>query len=466
MNDDGSGQRPLLTAAQAGGQIGLDAAGDTGVTVEPNGDAIAVDIRVPARGGGCVQNCPGLYSLLDGRLVRLSSPSARCPSSSPCASEQVNPAITADGRVVFLSLARMSPPNCGGVYCVNNGGYIEQYFTRALDGHDAPSLWPLPAPSAGDPFGAEPDFHGALAADPADATRIAYTGNYVQGLDILHNGACGPQGLSDCFPLDVQSSTGAINQVRIDDSFLFGLSFSPDGTLLAGLETGDNKGIWVYPAGQSYVATSPPPSYTYALADPTAGEPGAGPFTLEFSGLAFAGSALVFGADSNLWTLPGRCWAAPALAPACSFPADAIQLTHDGTAETPNQEPAWTSVTTPIPADTSPPAVVPPPVVPLAGVVVSPRSVRSGTPLSIVVTLRAAAKINLTVARHVPASGRGSRRVRAHKVIVGRLTQPGRTGTNPVKLVRLAGHTLIPGRYTTRVSVGGRSRTVNFSVRG
>src|SRR5581483_2526999 len=122
-----------------------------------------------------------------------------------------------------------------------------------------------------DTLGADPEFSGALAADPADPSKIAYTGNYVQGLDLLHNKGCGPTGDSNCYPLTVESSAGTYNQTGLDDSFYGSLAFSQDGSKIADVETGDNKGIWVYSSAQSYGSpTSPNPSaqFTWALGDP------------------------------------------------------------------------------------------------------------------------------------------------------------------------------------------------------
>ncbi len=470
IGDDGSAPRPLLSAAQAGGPIGLAAPGDNGIGVIPDGNTIALDVRVPAPDGSCVQNCPGLYTLAAGGLTRLSAPTARCPTTARCASQQVDPAVTADGRVVYLSLAMSSPPDCGGVYCLDNGGYIEQYYSRALDGHDAPALWPLPALGPSDPAGVQPDFHGALAADPADPTQIAYTGNYVQGQDVRHNGGCGPQGLSDCFPLDVAASSGAVSQIRVDDGFYYGLAFSPDGSLVAGLETGDNKGIWVYPSAQSYTAATPPPSYAFALADPATAASGAGPLSLAFSGLTFADAgAVVFSAMNNLWSLPARCWAAPSTTPACAFPADAVQLTHDGTAAAPDTQPAWTSSTTPIAADTTPapipaiPPIPPKPADPLTAVAVSPPTARSGRPPQLRFSLTAGAGVRVTVIRHVPAAG-GGPRAGAHDVVARRLSVSGQAGVNRVSLARPGGRPLTPGRYRAIVSAGFRARTASFTV--
>lgn len=336
MNDDGSGQRPLASAAQIGGAIDAGSTADPQpVSVQPGGTGVAF---VAPPGGSCVaqqSNCPALYSLVDGRLVRLTAPSAPCGSVSvQCASEEEDPAVTADGRLVYDRLDTASAFICP-FYC----GYSEAYYSRRLDGSDAPVPWPVPQQSS-DPEGEDPGFEGSIAADPADASKLAYQGNAVNG------------GGQTLYPVDVDSAGNppSVNAAAYDDSFLYGLAFSGDGSLLADIETGGEKGIWVYPSGQD--ADAGDAEFYWALEDPDNGQ---GTSLDHFlSGLAFVGgSALVFSADYNLYSLPARCWATPAGAgvqPNCHFPQDATRLTSDGTATAPDTSPAWTSSTTPIAA--------------------------------------------------------------------------------------------------------------------
>ena len=208
---------------------------------------------------------------------------------------------------------------------------------------------PLPEHEA-DNEGVDPNFEGPDASDPADPSELAYQGNH-----LLHD----PGGSSGTiYPLDIDASSSsppASSQPSYDDSFIYGLAFSGDGSLLADVETGTDKGIWVYPSGQSWISTPTYPAY-WALADPDNGQGES--LTHYIDGLAFAGNgALVFGADYNLYSLPARCWATPTVTDAanCKFPQDATQLTTDGTAAAPDTSPAWTSSATPIAAYSSPP---------------------------------------------------------------------------------------------------------------
>jgi hypothetical protein len=142
--------------------------------------------------------------------------------------------------------------------------------------------------------------------------------------------------------------------------------------------------------------------------------------------------------------------------PACSFPADAIQLTHDGTDAAPNTQPSWTASTLPIPADTAPVPVPPKPVDPLTALTVRPPMVRAGSVVHLQLTLRAAARVRVTLVRHL-----GSR-TKPRDVVAARLSVAGHTGVNSVKLDR---RKLVPARYTAMATAGFRTRTASFTVR-
>jgi hypothetical protein len=482
MNDNGTGQRALVTQAQAGGPIGFAPSGanpgsDLGVGVQPGGNGVAFDAEVNGTDGQCATNCPGLYSLLGGKLLRLSGPPSGCGNGiTLCGSEDTDPAVSSTGRVVYYSLFASSTPDCGIDYCGYDGGSTEEYNSRALDGSDSPALWPLPSvPGGNDTPGADPGFDGALAADPADPTKIAYSGNPIQGLDFVNNHACGPTGDSNCYPLDVETSSGAVNQIGIDDSFYESLAFSQDGTRIADVETGDNKGIWVYSSTQSYGspgAPNPAAQFTWALEDPD-NVAGAGQFDRVINGLAFVGNnEIVFSADNNLWSIPASCWATPSpTAPKCgTFPSGATQLTHDGDSTNPNAEPAWTSSTTPITAfggggnngggnngggggDQ------------ISKVGLGSSSVASGKPVTLSVTLKSGATIKVKILRFVPASGHGRHRHKAHYAPLGSASPSGHAGLNLLKLTKIGGHKLKPGKYELLISAGGRTYTLKFKIR-
>ena len=80
-------------------------------------------------------------------------------------------------------------------------------------------------------------------------------------------------------------------------------------------------------------------------------------------------------------------------------------------------------------------------------------------------SLRAAGKVTVTIVRHVPASGHGKHRRKAHDVTVGTKTFTGKVGINKLKLTTINGHKLAVGRYTAKVTSGGKSHSINFTVK-
>jgi hypothetical protein len=345
MNDDGTGQRPLVTSAQAGVAIDYANPGDQPVSVQPGGTGVAFVAPPAGSCGSQASNCPGLYSLVDGKVTRLTAPSAPCGSATViCGSEEEEPAVTSDGRVVYQRLSAASAFICY-YYCGFGGGYQEAYYVRRLDGSDAPVAWPVPPLPQGqsDDAGVDPAFEWAPASDPADPSILAYQGNFMNP---------GPNPGTPYYPLDIERSgvnPPTTNQPAYDDSFIYGLSFSQDGTRLADVETGEHKGIWVYPSGQSWQSAGSGASYIWALQDPDDGQ--GQNIDHYITGVTFVGNnELVFSANDNLYSLPARCWATSTSTTANCTMGDASQLTHDGTQSAPDISPAWTSSTTTIPA--------------------------------------------------------------------------------------------------------------------
>src|SRR5205807_8215057 len=83
---------------------------------------VAFDAAVPAPDGKCSTNCPGLYSLIGGKVTRLSGAPGDCSSSGTvCGSEDIDPTVTSTGRVVYYSLFATSTFTCF-YYCGSSGG--------------------------------------------------------------------------------------------------------------------------------------------------------------------------------------------------------------------------------------------------------------------------------------------------------------------------------------------------------
>jgi hypothetical protein len=353
INDNGSGSpHPLVSAAQVGGSIGLTGGGNNGVSVQPNGTGVAFDAAVPAPGTPSCDgetHCDGLYSLVNGKLTRLSQAAGNCETAvNECGGEDEDPAVTSTGQVVYYSFfVDTTFGGCGFYYCGYTGGLVEQYYTVPLSGSQTPTAWPTPPKQSGEyPNGAEPEFEGPIASDPADSTKIAYGGTYLTGLNF--GSECGPEGESNCYPLDVDSSGGSYTETSLDDSFYYGFSFSPDGSHIADIETGDHKGVWIYPSSQTVTGPAASQVDIWALEDPD-DVSGTGEFDQLINGLTWTSAGIVVSADYNLWLIPNRCLSTPTTSntptPNCHFPQDATQLTRDGTSSAPDVDPSWTSST-------------------------------------------------------------------------------------------------------------------------
>lgn len=363
MPDTGGAGHVLATASEVGGTIGAGSFQSyTGVSVQPNGTDIVFDASVPDKtvAGDCTGECPGLYTLINGKVNRLSPAPYRCGNggSVQCGGEEADPAVTTNGQVVYVAESAVLVGTCDYVLCGPTAGTSSGIYYRAIDGSGGATAWPIPgspAPASADPgpgFGGI--YGGAIASDPLDPTKIAYSGIFVSGLSFGQ--MCGAGGDSDCYPIDIDDSSGTYNQPSVDDSLDYpGLSFSSDGSMIADTETGNNPGIWVYPTGQSWTTTNPAPKYYWALEDDGTNEETGG----LIGDVAFAGTGtnakVVFSALNNLYSIPASCWSTPvnqsSPSPACgTFNAadptsnpKITQLTTDGTASAPDTDPAWTS---------------------------------------------------------------------------------------------------------------------------
>ncbi len=337
MSDGGGSPHQLATAAQAGGTIGaVGFPGYNGLSVQPNGTAIAFDAGVPApnSAGNCTGNCPGMYTLINGVATRLSAAPFWCGGGDPsigCESADVDPAVTSNGQLVYLSQSATNDYTCGSG-CGDIAQTASTIDSRPLAG-GTPAAFP--GPSSGSSVGGEypsgPILNGVIASDPSDPTKIAYTGS-----GYYNASGCG----GNCYPIDVQDSSGAYNQPYASNTYGYsGLAFSQNGSLIADIES-PNPGIWVYPSTQNY-SNDPTPTATWALGWPSADKE-------TITGLTFVGNSdLVFGWQNNLWEIPASCWSKP-ITNFNSFSSDcgldnAKQLTTDGTSAAPDTDPAWTS---------------------------------------------------------------------------------------------------------------------------
>jgi hypothetical protein len=124
----------------------------------------------------------------------------------------------------------------------------------------------------------------------------------------------------------------------------------------------------------------------------------------------------------------------------------------------------------PVPIESTVPPPFIPPVIPpvtdrITHLTVPSHSVDAGRSLPFDVTLAAAGKVTVDVIRHVPASGHGKHRRKAHDVDEGTATFAGVVGVNKLKLLKVRGHTLPAGSYAAKVTAGGRTHTFTFTLK-
>ncbi len=372
MNDNGTNQHLLVTGAQVGGQIGFSGSGgDLGVGVEPNGNGIAFDAAVPASDGKCSANCPGLYSLLNGKLLRLSGAPADCSTiTTYCGGEDIDPAVTSNGHVVYYSLFVTSTPDCDIYYCGSDGGYTEQYFYRSLDGSNAPADLAVTRRERSE----HEQRHSGPTPNSAARSRPIRPTRRRSRTPVTRSTAWASSATTDALGAPAATATRSTSRTapapttspRSTTSSTTGLLTartdrrSPTSSRATTGESGSIPLRRAISAAHQRPA-NPSAKYTWALADPDNGTSG-NPFDRVINGLTFVGNnELVFSANYNLWSIPASCWATPvnpsSPAAGCgTFPSGATQLTHDGNVTTPDTEPAWTSSATPIEAyGTGPP---------------------------------------------------------------------------------------------------------------
>jgi len=470
MNENGSNQRPLITAAQLGANS-LESP-----SLDPTSSNLSFQGTVYSS-FLCSDNCPGLYSYVGGTVLRLSPAPLDCITivDFGCGSSDGSPNVTTvNGRVVY-----------------NHSFYIDDLLgavagskneDRALNGSGEALPWTFPSePPTGEAG------EGVDAADPLEPNTIAYASSpncykietdtgCEMGIVLDQNGAAMPSYV-----------------VSYDDASQQAMAFSPNGQYIADIEVGEERGIWIYTNEDINAPGDKSTWHGWWLLEDPLQDKNSNEYEHTFTSLTVTNTGeIVFDNGVNVYELPASCWASNegftltsgTVAPTCGTfgqpDSQAVQLTTDGTTNSRDEHPTWTSTTmTPyvVPGSTPPPPsggsggstgpTKPTVTEPVSSVTPSSNSVVSGKPLTFKVTLTTASTIKLQILRYVPASGHGRHRHKAHYVLVETLSFAGKVGLNKLAFsTKHNGHKLAGGKYEAKISAGGGIHTVSFTIKG
>lgn len=471
MNENGSNQRPLITAAQIG------AGNLAGPSLDPSSGDLSFQGAVLSN-GVCSDNCPGLYSYVGGSVVRLSAAPFDCINAVDfgCGSDQGGPNVTtSNGRVIYLSsffVDNLSSDIAG-----------QNFYDRALNGSGEQALWVYPN-QAEVPTGEAGE--GLDAVDPVEPNTIAYGSSAYCSEKIENDTKC-----EEGILIDQDGAAEPSYVVSYDDTYQQAMAFSPDGRYIADIEAGEERGIWIYT--NENVEDKSTWHGWWLLKDPLENN-NSGVDEHTFQGLTVTNSGeIVFDNGINIYALPASCWSAgkgfslpptESVEPTCGTfgqpDSQAVQLTSDGTTSSRDEHPTWTSAalssyvvpgSPPAPPSTGSPAsttpTTPAPSDDVSTLALGTSStVAAGKPLTFKVTLKAASTIKVQILRYVAASGHGRHRVKAHYVLVETLTFTGKVGLNKLTIpTKHNGRKLPAGRYEARFSAGAGSHTIAFTIK-
>jgi hypothetical protein len=208
-NDDGSGQRALITPDDVHGAVSVYYP-----WVQPNGSTVVFSARTPYAGYNglyCGFHCVGVYRWDAGTITRLSPAPIGC-GNDLCSGLDTDPRITADGSRYFYEQVYAEP---------NSSGSFNSIST------------PFVAPAVAGGGGSNSELKGACngndnySPSPVDADDYLY-------VDCVGNGN-----------YDYAIKRGDSGEfVAADDVAVDGLAWRADGGALADSESGGDPGIW------------------------------------------------------------------------------------------------------------------------------------------------------------------------------------------------------------------------------
>ena len=332
MADNGANPHALVTASQTPGMDqGLDQP-----AVDPNGGTVVAfegtthansDFFNDTCYSGYYYSCAithygfnatGVYTYSAGTITRISAPPKLCATPDGCTTLDINPVPVTGGPIYFDAndySGRLSQGDfvaSSHIYRMNLDGSARADYGTACD---------------------NAIFLDTVAPDWANPAQIAYNGCQ-DGSDygLLTLGSGGTAGT-------------VVGRTALASATFESLSFAPDGSSIVAYDNSyrsgvNDGGLYLFsPAGSGAPIRE-------LLVSPTDNTDPSFPGALRFSSPHFVGAGtIVFAAQGNIWSIPASC-------NACSFPANATQLTTDGQ----DGAPAWTSATLgPAPAPPPPP---------------------------------------------------------------------------------------------------------------
>jgi hypothetical protein len=222
-NDDGSDVRTLVTPADVPGATKL-----YNPHVDPNGTKVVFTARTPfTEGIFCGFNCAAVYTWDAGRIERVSGEAIGC-AGDPCLGLNVDPKIAADGQSVFYQRIYGEP---GGTYGTPQTISMSYVAPAVANGSSQESELTKEA------VGAECTRPNGFVPNPANVNEYTFV---------------------DCWPLDapepapssalkLRRADGSSEIIGGDDYYeIVGMAWRPDGGELVTVESGEDKGIWLY----------------------------------------------------------------------------------------------------------------------------------------------------------------------------------------------------------------------------
>ena len=431
-NDDGTyphrliaaPARALATALPAGTLRDPDIFQKGGSTVLVS-DTIST-FSAPSPAATCAAPCTRTLALAAGTLT------AQFPAPPPAgAAFESQPRLTANGQIVdqYSLYPNATQDSLGAASA--SGIYV-----RPFGAPDAGGVWADTATEAL-PQRADP------APDPANPSLLAWVENQDPACTRFVDSA----GAAICQYAIHVASAATVNAPPVaifakETPFGAGpssLSWSSDGRMLLIVDDQPpSNGIYTVSASTAVDLTTK--KITELIAEP----PG-----WSFGQARFAGTRVVFDARGNATSAPGTSdiysISAGCDSGICSFPADAINLTHNPTAD--NIEPAWTSAAAPLVALGKAPAPGAPPVLDAAAILARTVSAKSG--VSFEVTLSQAGSLQVSISRNGHTIGTSTVRLPA--------------GASRFTIKQSGGHALTRGRDVAKLRIKG-STVVRYSA--